>query len=162
MQKLYLFKSPLVKTAIITILPLFNTFYFASMLSIFFLSLINFSKELKILILGFSSIFIVNYIGWIYSHVRAKPVKDAAIFIKKQKISNIITYHMNTPSFNVYSQIITKKSYPKIGNIVLTNVQSLKRLKHYKILFKEGTVVIVKIVKPCNKTEPFNYKREKR
>jgi hypothetical protein len=61
-------------------MPYFNFLYFISMGVILILTLLKTNKDKKILILGFSTIFILNYVGWIYSHARALPVKEAALF----------------------------------------------------------------------------------
>ena len=151
----------IVKVSIITLLPYFNKFYFLSLSIIFFLLLFKFTKEIKALILGFSMIFILNYVGWIYSHVRAMPVKEAAIYVKKHNIKKIVMYHLNTPSFDVYAKMLVEKRYPKSGDIVLTKVNELKKF-NYELLFKKGIIVLIKI-KPQNKsTQPFHYKKDKR
>ena len=149
------------KIAIITLLPYFNKFYFGFLGFILILSLINFSKEIKTLILGFSMIFILNYVGWIYAHVRAIPVKQAALYVKNHHIKNIVMYHLNTPSFDVYAKMIVKKRYPKPGDIVLTKVTTLKEF-NYELLFKKGVIALIK-VKPKEKiNEPFNYRKDRR
>ncbi|NPA10769.1 MAG: glycosyltransferase family 39 protein [Epsilonproteobacteria bacterium] len=159
-KNLFLFKDPIVKTAIITLLPLFNTAYFALMGAMLVGGIYKFGKEAKVVILGFGMIAVFNYVGWIYAHVRAIPIKHAAEFVTSRHISNIIPYHLNTPSFNVYTRTITKKKTPKAGDIILTNVKSLRKFKNYKILFKESTVVIIKLLPPKKQTLPFNYKKD--
>jgi len=57
------------KTAVITLLLLFNKTYFAVLLTLLFLSIFKFTKEIKAIILGFSMTIISNYIGWIYAHL---------------------------------------------------------------------------------------------
>ena len=150
-----------IKTAILTLYPYFNKFYFGSLSFILFISIFNYSKEIKALILGFSMIFILNYLGWIYSHVRALPVKEAAIYVKKHNIKKIVMYHLNTPSFDVYAKMLVEKKYPKPGDIVLTKVDQLKKF-NYELLFKKGVIVLIKI-KPQNKIiQPFHYKKDRR
>ena len=137
-------KKELVRYIVASIMPYFNFFYFISLGIILILSLIKFNKEIKTLILGFSMIFLLNYVGWIYAHAREIPVKEAAIFVKKHHIKNIVMYHLNTPSFNVYAQMLVKKRYPKIGDIVITRITTLEDFK-YKLLFKKGIIAIAKI-----------------
>jgi len=126
--------------------PYFNTFYYLSLGTILALLLLRFTKEKKVIILGFSMIFILNYVGWIYAHAREFPVKHAAEYVKKQKIGNIVMYHINTPSFNVYAGMLVEKRKPKVGDIVISKPSALKKY-NYKTLFKEGTIVIAKIEK---------------
>ena len=149
------------KVAILSLYPYFNKFYFLSLGVILFLSLFKYGKEIKTLILGFSMIFILNYIGWIYAHVRAFPVKEAAIYVKKNNIKNIVMYHLNTPSFNVYTKMLVKKRYPKVGDIVLTKVTALKDF-NYELLFKKGVIALIKIKPKTKIKEPFNYQKDRR
>ncbi len=70
-------------------------------------------------------------------------------------------YHLNTPSFDVYAKMIVEKRYPKVGDIVLTKVTTLKDF-NYELLFKKGVIALIKI-KPKTKTkEPLNYKKDRR
>jgi len=149
------------KIAIITLLPYFNKFYFIVLSFILIISFINFGKEIKTLILGFSMIFILNYVGWIYSHVRAVPVKQAALYVKKHHLKNIIMYNLNTPSFDVYAKMLVEKKHPKPGDIVLTKVTALKDF-NYEILFKKGVIALIKIKPKVKISEPLNYIKDKR
>ena len=160
-KNLPLFKDYYTKTAIITLLPLFNKIYFAVMLSLLILSVIKFTKEIKAIILGFSMIIVLNYIGWIYAHVRAIPVKEAAFYVKKHNIKNIVMYRLNTPSFNIYSQRLVEKKSPKPGDIVITKITSLKKF-NYELLYKGGVVALVKIKPVSSHSLPFNYKKDRR
>ena len=149
------------RVAILTLYPFFNKFYFGILGFILIISIFNYGKEIKSLILGFSMIFILNYVGWIYAHVRAIPVKEAAIYVKKHHIKKVVMYHLNTPSFDVYAKMLVEKRYPKVGDIVLTKVTDLKKF-NYELLFKKGVIALIKI-KPKEKIkEPFNYKKDRR
>jgi len=161
LQNLYLFKDPLTKGAIIAILPYFNKIYFGVMFSILFLTLMKFGIKTKTVIMGFATIIIVNYIGWIYAHIRAIPIKEAAKFIQKNNI-NLYYYHLNTPSLSFYLKKIIKTKKPQINEIVITNIKTLKRFENFEILYKNGIVVIAKIKPKSKKTNPFNYKKDKR
>jgi hypothetical protein len=89
-------------------------------------------------------IFVLNYVGWIYAHAREFPVKEAALYVKKHNIKKVVMYHLNTPSFNVYAQMLVEKRKPKKGDIVLTKLNTIKNFKH-KILFQKGIIVLAKI-----------------
>ena len=133
-----------VKISIDIIKPFFDKYYFLSLIIILILSLIKFSKEVKALILGFSMIFILNYIVWIYSHVRAQPIKEIAFYVKNNNIKKIVMYQLNTPSFNVYARMLVEKREPKKGDIVITKITNLQKLKG-EVLYKKGSVVLLKI-----------------
>ena len=149
------------KVAIITLLPYFNKFYFGILGFILVLSLMKFGKEIKAIILGFSIIFILNYVGWMYSNVRALPVKQAAIYVKKHHIKDVVMYHLNTPSFDVYAKILVEKRHPKPGDIVLTKITTLKEF-NYEILFKKGVIALIKIKPKIKINEPLNYIKDRR
>jgi len=150
-----------IRVVVTILLPLFNTFYFASLGVILFFSLFNFGKINKVIILASSMIFIFNYVTWIYSHVRALPLKHIAEYAKKHHLK-VVMYAMNTPSFNVYAEMITPKRTPKVGEIAVMKVTNLKDLKHFKILKKEGSVVLVRVLPSKKDTSPFNYKKDRR
>jgi len=137
-------KKELVKYIIESITPYFNYFYFISLGLILILSLIKFGKNIKTLILGFGMIFILNYVGWIYAHARDIPVKEAAIFVKKHHIKNVVMYHLNTPSFDVYARMLVIKRFPKPGDIVVTRITALDKFK-YNLLFKKGIIAVIKV-----------------
>ena len=159
-ENLYHFND-FTRTAILTLYPYFNKFYFGILGFILIISIFNYGKELKTLILGFSTIFILNYVGWIYAHVRAIPVKEAAIYVKKHHIKKVVMYHLNTPSFDVYAKMLVEKRYPKVGDIVLTKVTTLKEF-NYDLLFKKGVIALIKIKPKTKINEPFNYKKDRR
>jgi len=125
--------------------PYFNWVYYCSLIIVLFLSIIKIGNTKKSLILAFSMIFVVNYVAWIYAHVRAFPLKNLAGYVREHNIKKVIMYQMKTPSFNTYAQMITPMRHPKKGEIVITKVKNLKNLKNFKILKKEGTVVLIKI-----------------
>jgi hypothetical protein len=131
------------------------------MLSILFLSILKFSKEIKTVLLGFSMIVIVNYVGWIYANIRAISVKEAANYVKTHNIQKIVMYHLNTPSFNVYAKMLVEKRKPKTGDYVLTNVKTLQKFSNYKVLFKKGVIVLIHLEK-SKETLPFNYIKDRR
>ena len=118
--------------------PYFNIFYFLSMGAIILLALIKFNKEIKTIILGFSTIFIVNYVGWIYAHARAIPVKNAALFAQKHHIKKVYL-KTDLPSFSVYFNHITPRKAPQKGEIALIKA---KKTKGYKILYKKGLIAL--------------------
>jgi len=119
-------------------MPYFNYLYFILMGIVLISTLLKTSKETKILILGFNTIFILNYVGWIYSHARALPVKEAAIFAKKHHIQKIYL-KTDLPSLSVYFNKITPKQEPKKGEIALLKA---KDTKGYKIIYKNGLIAL--------------------
>jgi len=119
-------------------MPYFNYVYFILMGLILILALLKMNKDKKALILGFSTIFVLNYVGWIYSHARALPVKEAALFAKKHHIQKVYL-KTDLPSFSVYFNKITPKEEPKKGEITLLKA---KDTKGYKIIYKNALVAL--------------------
>jgi 4-amino-4-deoxy-L-arabinose transferase-like glycosyltransferase len=154
-------KDNFAKVTIITLLPLFDKFYFASIGALTLLSLFKFGKTIKALILGFGMIFVLNYVGWIYAHARAIPVKEAALYVKKHHIKKVVMYHLNTPSFNVYAKMLVTKRKPKPGDVAIMPVTSLKDF-NYQMLYKGGVIALVKIKPKFKTTQPLNYVKERR
>ena len=120
------------------IAPLFNVWYYISLFAILLLTLIKLGKEKRALVLGFSMIFILNYVGWIYAHARAIPVKEAALLAKQKGIKKVYL-KTNLPSFSVYFGDITPRKEPKKGEVAL--IKS-KNTKGYEIIYKKGLVAL--------------------
>ena len=154
-------KDDFAKVTIITLLPLFDKFYFGSIIALLLLSVFRFGKNIKALILGFGMIFVLNYVGWIYAHARAIPVKKAAIYVKKHNIKKVVMYHLNTPSFDVYAKMLVEKRKPKTGEVAIMPVTALKEF-NYQLLYKKGVIALVKIKPQAKITQPFNYIKERR
>jgi hypothetical protein len=154
-------KDDFAKVTIITLLPLFDKFYFGSIIALLLLSVFRFGKNIKALILGFGMIFVLNYVGWIYAHARAIPVKEAAIYVKKHNIKKVVMYHLNTPSFDVYAKMLVEKRKPKTGEVAIMPVTALKEF-NYQLLYKKGVIALVKIKPQAKITQPFNYIKERR
>ncbi|WP_457560290.1 ArnT family glycosyltransferase [Caminibacter sp.] len=154
-------KDDFAKATIISLLPYFDKFYFGSLGALILLSLFKFGKTIKSLILGFGMIFVLNYVGWIYAHARAIPVKEAALYVKKHDIKKVVMYHLNTPSFNVYARMLVEKRKPKTGEVAIMPVTALKEF-NYELLYKGGVIALVKIKPRIKQTNPFNYRKERR
>lgn len=156
-------RDPFVKTAIITLLPYFNHFYFGIVLGLIGLILYPFPPALNRLFLGISAVIMVNYLLWIYAHFIQFPIYHLAKWIKKNPPSQkIVMWHLNTPTFILYSHRFVERREPKEGDIVLTRVSDLGKLPGFKILFKEGGIGLVRVVSPHPISTPFNYRRDKR
>jgi 4-amino-4-deoxy-L-arabinose transferase-like glycosyltransferase len=119
-------------------MPYFDFIYFASMIFVLILTLLKTNKDIKVLILGFSTIFILNYVGWIYAHARALPVKEAALFAKKHNIQKVYL-KTDLPSFSVYFNKTTPREEPKKGGIALLKA---KDTKGYKIIYQNGLIAL--------------------
>lgn len=127
----------------------YRLFFLFSILILLYVSFNKqFDKIKSSLILGFLAIIGINFfVIFIYGKIAQEPIKKAAIIAKKNNYENIVMYKINTPSFIVYSHKFVKKRDPKIGDIVLTKVTALKKIKKYKILYKKNGFYLIKVEK---------------
>jgi 4-amino-4-deoxy-L-arabinose transferase-like glycosyltransferase len=79
-----------------------------------------------------------------YAALAQQPIKDAALFAKKQRL-DVVMWGINMPSFMVYSEKIVPRRAPKPGEIVLTKVTKLEEIASYQPIFKKYGIVIVRV-----------------
>jgi len=114
---------------------------------LFSLFFIKISDKIKLLILGIVFIVEINFvIVPAYANIAQKPIKEAAL-LAKQNGYNVVMYGINMPSFSVYSQSIVKRKYPKPGDIVITKVTKLKKIKDYIVLYQKNGIYLIKVKK---------------
>ncbi|MRJ05967.1 MAG: phospholipid carrier-dependent glycosyltransferase [Epsilonproteobacteria bacterium] len=153
-------KDPFFKTAVITLLPYFNKTYFL----VIFLSIgaLLFPTPLRVkgAIMGIISVGILNYLIWIYAHFIQFPIKEISKYVRTHKIEKVVMWHLNTPSFILYTGQLVERRRPEIGEIVLTKKSQLPKLPGFKILIQRGGVALVKVTPPTTHRNPFNYRRD--
>jgi 4-amino-4-deoxy-L-arabinose transferase-like glycosyltransferase len=128
---------------------LFDIKYFISLILAIILSIylvkINIDKFKKILIIGIVFISIINFIILpLVGQAQQEPIKEAALIAKKDNL-NVKMYRINTPSFSFYSQKVTKRQKPKIGEIILTKSSKLKAIKKYHVIYESRGIALVKV-----------------
>ncbi len=91
------------------------------------------------------SLFLLPAIGG----MQQGPVKAAAQIAKEQGLT-VIRWHLNTPSFSVYTQRVTETRTPRAGDVVLTKPHRLgnlpKGLRVSEIIYRRGGVALVRVV----------------
>ncbi len=103
------------------------------------------TKEYKIIATGTIFIIALNFgVLKSYSALVQQPIKEAALFAKHNALE-VVMWRLNTPSFSFYSQRITSKREPKVGEILLTRSPQLKAIKHYEVLYQKYGVVLAKV-----------------
>jgi hypothetical protein len=76
------------------------------------------------------------------------PIKEAALLLNKQgyaENTTVVRWHLNTPSFSVYTQRVTETRRPQPGEIVLTKAKYLSQLEPYELLYRKGGVVMARL-----------------
>jgi len=117
----------------------FNTYYkieIGMAIVIFILLIFIKNNIFKIVTMGFVFSLVINFV-----------VMPTYALIAKQNHYKVIMYGINTPSFSVYSESITPKAKPKKGDIVLTKINKLKKIKAYKILYSKNGIYLIKVEK---------------
>ena len=76
-----------------------------------------------------------------------EPIKEAALIAKKQGYK-IVMWKINNPSFLVYSETLTERRKPEPGEITLTNVKHLEKLRNPIVIYEKNGIVLAKL--PCS------------
>lgn len=94
---------------------------------------------------GYLFTILVVFLLWpVVGMVQQQPVKNAAEFADQHNLEMVMW--MDNPSFSVYREKITPWRKPVNGEIALTKINKLKKLQEFEILYKEGGLVIVKVI----------------
>jgi 4-amino-4-deoxy-L-arabinose transferase-like glycosyltransferase len=72
------------------------------------------------------------------------PVKTAAIMAKERNL-DVIMWNMNYPSFHVYYGRPASKRQPGPGDVVITKVDKLDRIKSHSTIFQKYGIVLTRI-----------------
>ncbi|NOX76726.1 MAG: glycosyltransferase family 39 protein [Gammaproteobacteria bacterium] len=120
-------------------------FVAAIMFTIFCMGERRFLPSEKLLVSGvvvaFSlSGFLLPVIGGLHQG----PVKEAAAIAKRDNLT-VVRWHLNMPSFSVYTQRVTETRKPRAGEIVLTKSKYLPQLDNPEILYRKGGVVMARV-----------------
>lgn len=76
------------------------------------------------------------------------PIKEAAMLVNEKGYADnatIVRWHLNTPSFSVYTQRVTETRRPQPGEIVLTKSKYLSQIEPYELLYRKGGVVLARL-----------------
>ena len=143
------------KLAVVLIQTAYNTFDIWYRVSIILLIIFLIwvyrkvkSNDIILLLVALSMIIIVNYITIpTYGKLMQQPIKEAGLLAKNRGYKDIISYKVNTPSFNVYYEGLVSKAKPQIGDIVFTKVPKLKDFKAYQTLYRKNGFALIKVEK---------------
>ena len=89
----------------------------------------------RLLIAGPVSSFLVSgFLLPLAAEIQQQPIKEAGLIAAKYDRPAVM-WHLNTPSFSVYSNRIVPTRKPRAGELVLTRSRYLPRLDGYELLF---------------------------
>jgi 4-amino-4-deoxy-L-arabinose transferase-like glycosyltransferase len=97
---------------------------------------------LVILFLGVINFLVVPITG----KIKQQPLKTAAKIAKRDGL-NVVTWHLDSPSFNVYFEQLTEERLPESGEIVLTKNIFLEKIGAHEVLFQRHGIVLAKVLK---------------
>lgn len=89
------------------------------------------------------SAFLLPALGSLYQG----PIKEAAMLVNEKGYADqttVVRWHLNTPSFSVYTQRVTETRQPLAGEIVLTTSKYLPALDDPEVLYRKGGVVLAR------------------
>ena len=99
------------------------------------------SALLVILFLGVINFLLVPITG----KIKQQPLKTAAKIAKREGL-NVVTWHLDAPSFNVYYEQLTDERLPKPGEAVLTKNIFLEKIGAHEVIFQRHGVVLAKVI----------------
>jgi hypothetical protein len=97
---------------------------------------------LVILFLGVINFLVVPIIG----KIKQQPLKTAAKIAKRDGL-NVVTWHLDSPSFNVYYEQLTEERLPESGETVLTKNVFLEKIGAHEVLFQRYGIVLARVLK---------------
>jgi 4-amino-4-deoxy-L-arabinose transferase-like glycosyltransferase len=97
---------------------------------------------LVILFLGVINFLLVPIAG----KIKQQPIKTAAQIAKREGL-DVVTWRLDSPSFNVYYEQLTEKRLPESGEAVLTKSIFLDKIGAHEVLFERHGIVLAKVAK---------------
>jgi 4-amino-4-deoxy-L-arabinose transferase-like glycosyltransferase len=76
--------------------------------------------------------------------LQQRPIKEAAAIARHQGYT-VVRWHLNTPSFSVYTRRVTETRRPRAGEVVLTKAKYLLQLPGAEVLYRKGGVVLARV-----------------
>jgi 4-amino-4-deoxy-L-arabinose transferase-like glycosyltransferase len=146
-------KDPFIKDALANYREYFSVIYrvfflISVLLTIYFIVDKRFTIKNKLLISSAFTVFAVSgFILPILGKVLQEPVREAALLAKKEDY-NVVMWHIQAPSFSVYSEKIVPHADPRHGDIVLTKTKYLSDLPAYDLLYEKNGVALARVTKP--------------
>lgn len=124
-------------------------FVAAIMFSVWCMGERRFLSSDKLVISGVISAFSLSaFLLPVVGGLQQGPIKEAALLVNKAGYADsatVVRWHLNTPSFSVYTQRVTETRHPHRGEIVLTKATYLPELEPYELLYRKGGVVLARL-----------------
>ncbi len=116
-------------------------------IGIIFIFLKKFTADKIVIAMGYVlTFYVLTVVAPAVGEVNQQPIKNAAAFAAENDLELVI-WRLDNPSFSVYRQKVTPILKPKDGEIAITKITRLNKFAEYEILFKQGGIVIVKVIR---------------
>ena len=129
----------------------FDHFYLIAMLVLLATLLLvwlnkNWSAEIRMGIAGLTMLITINIL-WMprLGALLQKPVKEAALFAKKNDFRTIVVLDHYNPSFHFYSGLYAEKREPTAGEIVFTKIDHLKNIPLQQVFYNKHGYILAKV-----------------
>jgi 4-amino-4-deoxy-L-arabinose transferase-like glycosyltransferase len=74
-----------------------------------------------------------------------QPVKSAALLAKKEGF-RVITRRYQTPSFNLYAEMLTERHTPKQNDIILARNSDIESNMRYESLYEKHGIILARVI----------------
>ena len=106
------------------------------------------SNSTKTILTGTLLIALVNFYAMpIAGNIMQTPIKEAALLAKKNGY-HVIMWRLSYPSFGVYREEIITERKPLSGDIIITKINKLDKIRRHKIIYQKNGIVLTQIIAP--------------
>jgi 4-amino-4-deoxy-L-arabinose transferase-like glycosyltransferase len=99
-------------------------------------------RQGRLLIGGIIGVYLISDLLLpLAAKIQQTPIKQAGLIAAKYD-NPAVMWHLNTPSFSVYSNRVVPNRRPEAGELVLTKTRYLDQLKGYEILYQSNGIAL--------------------
>lgn len=144
-------RNDFVRSAITEGMAYFDSFYLLTLGALLLLfAVLPFIKPVpfpvKYTVLALLFVSMVNFLVLpIMGNILQQPIKTAGLLAKKDNL-DVIKWRIDSPSFNVYAERLTRVRAPQAGDIVLTKSAYLGNDVSYETLFAGRGIILARIL----------------
>ena len=121
-------------------------FLVAAAISVYFMIDSRLSSPLKLYACGLLTVIGVSaYVMPVIGALQQSPIKEAARLARHNDY-HVVMWHLNTPSFNVYSGRLVEKREPRPGDVVLTKSIYISQLGNIDVLYQKNGITLARVL----------------
>jgi 4-amino-4-deoxy-L-arabinose transferase-like glycosyltransferase len=108
----------------------------------------RFSGATRTILTGTLFMALVNFYAVpLAGSIMQQPVKEAALLSKKNGYQ-VVMWGASYPSFAVYREEIISERQPKSGDIIITKMNKLNRIRRHQIIYQKNGIVLTRVLEP--------------